>query len=117
MTSAMRDKLRSAICVGPLSGLEDRVMAVACGEIERLEKIIAKELSENDELGAEYTFVNMLRGQVRSAREVIQFYADPNNWGDRVSGHGDSSRDVIRNDGGWGNCAGEKARRWHEENK
>ncbi len=47
-------------------------------EVERLNKIIAKELSENDELGAEYTYVNALRGEVERLRDIIDLYeADP----------------------------------------
>ncbi len=37
---------------------------VAEREIERLHKVIAKELSENDELGAEYTYVRALKEEI-----------------------------------------------------
>ncbi len=37
-------------------------------ECERLNKVIAKELSENDELGAEYTYVNALKAEVAECR-------------------------------------------------
>lgn len=36
----------------------------AVQEIERLNKVIAKELTENDELGCEYTYVNVLREEI-----------------------------------------------------
>jgi hypothetical protein len=32
-------------------------------EVERLKKIIAKEFNENDELGCEYTYVNILKDE------------------------------------------------------
>lgn len=55
--------------------------------------------------------------RIVSARETIQYYADPANWSDRTSGHGESSRDVIKDDGGYEHCAGKRARKWYEENK
>jgi len=41
-------------------------------EIERLKKIIAKELSENDELGAEYTYVRLLKEQLTEAVKCLK---------------------------------------------
>lgn len=41
-------------------------------EIYRLSRVIAKELSENDELGAEYTYVNSLRADLAIAKEALE---------------------------------------------
>jgi len=40
-------------------------------EVERLNKIIAKELSENDDLGAEYTYVNVLKAKLQAVEQVL----------------------------------------------
>lgn len=47
-------------------------------EISRLHRVIAKELTENDELGCEYTYVNILRADKAKLVEALKFYAD--NW-------------------------------------
>lgn len=41
-------------------------------EVERLNKIIAKELSENDDLGAEYTYVNVLKAKLQAAEAELE---------------------------------------------
>lgn len=41
-------------------------------ENQRLKKIIAKELSENDELGCEYTYVNILKDENQRLREALE---------------------------------------------
>lgn len=52
-----------------------------------------------------------LRAQLAIAKDALEYYGDPDNWKSRVSGHGDSSKDVIANDGGYmPPCAGIKAR-------
>lgn len=33
--------------------------------------------------------------------DALEFYADPQSWSSRTSGHGDSSTDVIKDDGGY----------------
>lgn len=40
-------------------------------EIRRLQRVIAKELSENDELGSEYTYVNSLRCELKELRAEL----------------------------------------------
>jgi hypothetical protein len=40
-------------------------------EIARLHRVIAKELTENDELGCEYTYVNALREDCRRLRLLL----------------------------------------------
>lgn len=47
-------------------------LAQAEAEIERLNRVIAKELSENDELGAEYTYVNALKAKLQQAEAEIE---------------------------------------------
>lgn len=47
-------------------------------EIERLKKLIAKELNENDELGAEYTYVNILKAENAKLRAALEKIAA---WG------------------------------------
>lgn len=49
-------------------------------EIDRLKRVIAKELSENDELGCEYTYVNALRDANIKLREALEFYADRDSY-------------------------------------
>lgn len=46
-------------------------------EITRLHRIIAKELTENDELGAEYTYVLTLKDENARLREALDFYSEP----------------------------------------
>lgn len=41
------------------------------GENERLHRVIAKELTENDEIGAEYTYVVCLQDENRKLRELL----------------------------------------------
>lgn len=40
-------------------------------EVERLHKVIAKELSENDGLGAEYTYVRALKEEIESQAKEL----------------------------------------------
>lgn len=42
--------------------------------------------------------------------KALLFYADPDNWTTRTSGHGCSSQDVIKKDGAWNGCSGNTAR-------
>lgn len=49
--------------------IETRRMAE---EIVRLRKVLAKEVSENDEIGTEYTYVISLRDQLRLEREYSE---------------------------------------------
>lgn len=42
-----------------------------CAEVNRLKRIIAKELSENDELGNEYTYVMCLKEEVDRLTNII----------------------------------------------
>lgn len=42
-----------------------------CAECDKLRRIIAKEVSENDELGSEFVYVNALREQLTEARSRI----------------------------------------------
>lgn len=46
-------------------------------EIRRLNKIIAQEVSENDELGSEFTYVMALKDENRRLREALEHYANP----------------------------------------
>lgn len=46
-------------------------------EIANLKKIIAKELSENDELGCEFVYVGILKAQADSLAAALEFYASP----------------------------------------
>ena len=41
-------------------------------EIERLTKVIAKEFNENDELGTEYIYVNILREENARLRKALE---------------------------------------------
>jgi hypothetical protein len=41
-------------------------------ENERLKKIIAKEFSENDELGCEYVYVNLLKEKLATANVALE---------------------------------------------
>lgn len=41
-------------------------------EIDRLNRIIAKELSENDELGAEFVYVNALKTQIKELQGQLE---------------------------------------------
>jgi hypothetical protein len=41
-------------------------------EIFRLERVIAKELTENDELGCEYTYVNALKRENKKLAETVR---------------------------------------------
>lgn len=43
-------------------------------EIERLKRVILNELNENDELGAEYTYVNVLRADNKILFEQLEDY-------------------------------------------
>lgn len=43
--------------------------------------------------------------------EALKYYADPANWNSAVSGHGESSQDRIKDDGGYYGPAGEHARK------
>lgn len=47
-----------------VSVIEKSAFDAQAEEIERLKKIIAKELSENDELGAEFVYVNILKEEI-----------------------------------------------------
>ena len=51
-----------------------------------------------------------LISRVRELEAALEFYADPLNWGYRTSGHGESSRDAMKDDGGYTRCAGKRAR-------
>jgi hypothetical protein len=41
-------------------------------EVDRLTRIIAKELTENDELGCEFTYVNALKAEIEALKNCIQ---------------------------------------------
>lgn len=41
-------------------------------EIDRLKRIIAKELTENDELGSEFTYVVALKAEISKLRELLE---------------------------------------------
>ncbi len=41
-------------------------------EIDRLHKVIAKELTENDEIGCEYTYVNALKREIEKRDRMIE---------------------------------------------
>jgi len=43
-------------------------------EIKRLHRVIAKELTENDELGCEYTYVNALRSVNKKLFDALDEY-------------------------------------------
>ena len=43
-------------------------------EVERLKRIIAKELTENDELGREYTYVNALIDENKRLRDEVEHW-------------------------------------------
>lgn len=45
-------------------------------EIVRLQKVIANELCENDELGCEYTYVNVLRNDLLERSKEMYRYKD-----------------------------------------
>lgn len=56
-------------------------------ENENLKRIIAKDLNENDEFGAEFVHVNILKNEIsklKKSREVLrqacEFYGDIDNW-------------------------------------
>lgn len=57
-----------------LTQLEDarRIIEKQEKEIERLKAIIANALSENDELGAEYTFVLVLKAEIERLKQLLQ---------------------------------------------
>lgn len=72
-------------------------------EIERLKKIIAHELSENDELGCEYTYVGILRDKLARYEAALEWYASREAWTiDQVEGsHGDygtRAREALANE-------------------
>jgi len=52
-------------------------IAQLSSEVERLTKLIAKELNENDELGAEYTYVNILKAEVERLKRENDDLKDP----------------------------------------
>lgn len=41
-------------------------------KLKRLERVLAKELSENDELGSEFVYVNVLRQDVQRLRKTLE---------------------------------------------
>lgn len=45
-------------------------------EIERLQKIICKELSENDDLGSEFTYVCALKKEIKRAQDELDYLKD-----------------------------------------
>ena len=49
-------------------------LAEAQAEIKRLKRVVAQELSENDGLGSEYTYVNTLKEQLAQEREKRERY-------------------------------------------
>ena len=49
----------------------DKAFNESNAEIQRLHRVIAKELTENDELGCEYTYVNTLRQEVKDLQARI----------------------------------------------
>lgn len=59
-------------------------------ELERLKKIIAKELSENDEFGCEFVMVNILREENKRFREAlknIELYKNMTHYPDHEIAH------------------------------
>jgi hypothetical protein len=69
----------------------DKALNKEKAEIQRLNRVIAKELTENDELGCEYTYINVLREEnkallaelawLRNYRQQIE--NDLKNWSGR----------------------------------
>ncbi len=51
--------------------LLDTDIPALLAEVERLNRVIAKELTENDDLGCEYTYVNALREELQTQIEVF----------------------------------------------
>jgi len=49
-------------------------------EVERLQRIIAREVTENDELGSEFVYVMALKDDVKRYREALEWYADKENY-------------------------------------
>lgn len=45
-----------------------------------LEKIIAKEISENDDFGSEFVIASILRNKLDTAKKALEFYADVNSY-------------------------------------
>ncbi len=60
--------------------VEHAAFTEAQDEIARLNKIILKELSENDELGAEFIYVRALKAENQRLREVLEFYGNLETW-------------------------------------
>lgn len=61
----LRDRIQAEESIG-WDGVKELL-----DEIDRLRRIIAKELSENDELGAEYTYVHTLKERLNVARDAL----------------------------------------------
>ncbi len=49
-------------------------------EVERLQRTIAREVTENDELGSEFVYVMALKDEVKRYREALEWYADGEQW-------------------------------------
>lgn len=60
--------------VGSTWEAERKLRAELIAEVRRLRRVIAKELTENDELGCEYTYVNVLKRENGKLREQRNAY-------------------------------------------
>lgn len=59
-----------------LSEMQTDRIAQLEAENKRLERIIAKELTENDELGSEFVYVGALKAQNKQLREALKSLSD-----------------------------------------
>lgn len=74
MTNKIHDAGFNHPCKDTCSGWKqgyDRGVSDSSKEIERLNKVITRELSENDEIGCEYTYVRALKEEVTRLREAL----------------------------------------------
>lgn len=65
-------------------------------EVKKLNRIILKELTENDELGAEYTYVNALREENKKLREALEHLFREMNNGQTLEPDGPNHKYIER---------------------
>ena len=56
------------------------LIAARDAKIDRLHRVIAQELTENDELGSEYTYVNALKDEIKELRAAAEALAAACEW-------------------------------------
>ena len=88
-------------------GALDRITQLEA-ENANLKKIIAKELSENDDCGSEFVIARISREENAKLKDALKWYADRNNW--KRSLESKWADTLVNQDCALLNCGGGRAR-------